>query len=161
MGRGGFRANAGRKADPNSARQRKLAAKAAKATKAEPGAGRAPAAKDRGLTAPDGRKKPEAGASWPFGTQPESPPESPPDAAGAGHGVFSSPLEFWEHVLKDPEASASAKHAAAYAMAPYVHAKIAPKGKKEAALENAKTKPSRFAQAAAPRLAAAGGKRVR
>lgn len=135
MGRGGFRANAGRKADPNSARQRKLAAKAAKAAEA-------PA--DRGLTAADGTKKPEAGPDWPFG-------KTPPAEEPASKTSFATPLEYWEHVLKDPGASASAKHAAAYAMAPYVHAKVAPMGKKEVAAERAaKATSGRFAPRKAP-----------
>jgi hypothetical protein len=138
MARGGFRANAGRKADPNSARQRKLAAKAAKA----------PA--DRGLTAPDGTKKPEAGPDWPFGTVPPAAESAAvePEAKTS----FATPLEYWEHVLRDPGASASAKHAAAYAMAPYVHAKVAPMGKKEGKQKDA-TKvagTSRFRAAPSP-----------
>jgi hypothetical protein len=144
MPRGGFRANAGRKPDPNSARQRRLAARAAKETS------------DRGLTAADGTKKPEAGPEWPFGTT------SPADAAPEPEAKtsFDTPLEYWGHVLRDPKASASAKHAAAFAMAPYVHAKLAPAGKKDAKNEAAKKVASRFAPAAPPRLVAAGGKKV-
>lgn len=138
MARGGHRPNAGRRPDPNSARQKKLAAKAAKA----------PQVKDRTLTAADGTKKPEAGADWPFGKD--------PDAAQAPEGdgkSFETPLDFWKHVLKDPNASQSAKANAAYAMAPYVHAKLAPALKKEQAAERAKKAGTgRFGVRAAPKL---------
>jgi hypothetical protein len=145
MPRGGFRANAGRKADPNSARQRKLAARAEKTVKP-----RTKPAKDRGLTAPDGTKKPEAGADWPFGTTPPADEEPAPEAAAKTS--FATPLEYWGHVLQDPGASASAKHAAAYAMAPYVHAKVAPMGKKEGRQKDAAKAAgsSRFKAAPAP-----------
>jgi hypothetical protein len=144
MPRGGPRPNAGRKADPNSARQRKLAAKAAKGVV------------DRGLTAADGTKKPEAGKDWPFGRDPgtQVEPVEPKKS-------FATPLEFWQHVLADPDASPSAKAAAAYAMAPYVHPKIAPAAKKEEARNKAKNAAGgKFSAQRAPTLAASNGKRV-
>jgi hypothetical protein len=161
MPRGGFRAGAGRKADPNSKRQKKLATKAAKPA----GVPAAAKTRGRGLTLPNGEKSPDAPQDWPFGTKPPE-PETPPADPESDDGLTDeqragmTPLEYLLAVMRSPKASKSARMTAAIQAAPYLHPKMAQKGKKEAALDDAKTKPSRFAQAAAPRLAAAGGKRV-
>jgi phage terminase small subunit len=130
MARGGFRPNAGRRVDPNSARQKRIAAKAAK--QKEPAT------------------KPEVEQAWPFPSQ-DKPLEPPADSEKPGS--FATPLEYWQHVLEDPNASASAKHAAAYAMAPYVHPRLAPAAKKVEAKERAaKAATGRFTRKAPPRL---------
>jgi hypothetical protein len=95
------------------------------------------------LTAADGTKKPDAPKDWPFGTTVPAEPQK----------VFATPIEYWKHVLADPEASDSQKAAAAYAMAPYVHPRIAPAAKKEEAKEKAaKAATGRFTRKVPPRL---------
>jgi len=138
MPRGGKREGAGRKAtNPKT-----IAKKAAR----------------KGLTAPDGTKTADAGKAWPFGREavpPAAPPVEEPKLS------FKTPIEFWEHILADPGASVSAKQSAAYSLAPYVHPKLAPLGKKEEKDKAAKNVASKFAPTAAPpRLVAAGGKKV-
>lgn len=150
MPRGGSRLNAGRKPDPNSARQKKLAARAEKA------------ALGRGLTMPDGTKSPEAPEGWPFGTEA---PAQPPAAAqvvaevdkDADDGLTDaeraglSPLEYLLAIMRSPEASKSARMQAAIQAAPYVHARVAPAAKKDAKKDAAtKAAGGRFAAAAAP-----------
>lgn len=145
MPRGGARLGAGRRPDPNSKRQ-KIAA--ARAEKAESGG------KERrgGFTAPDGTKTPDAPPNWPFGTVP------PADPVEVGK---QTPLEYLLSVMRDPEASASARLTAAVQAAPYMHAKVAPAAKKEAAAAKAtKASAGKFGAAAPPKLAAANGKRV-
>ncbi len=130
MPRGGARLGAGRKPkDPSKSAEKKVA---------------------RGFTAPNGEKTEDAPKDWPFGRQaPEQPPETPPE--DQGKKTFATPLEYWQYVLADPSASASAKHAAAYSMAPYVHAKIAPAAKKEEAASRAKkASTGKFGPAPAP-----------
>jgi phage terminase small subunit len=140
MAKGGYRPTAGRKPDPNSARQKRLAAKAEKA-----------ASGDRGLTAADGMKKPEAGEDWPFGKT-ETPPAGEPQLS------FKTPIEFWQHVLQDPGSSMSAKANAAYSLAPYVHPKVAPTAKKEETKGKAKeASKGRFGARPAPLKLVAGG----
>jgi phage terminase small subunit len=119
----------------------------------------------RGMTLPNGEKSPDAPPDWPFGTKPPQEPEKPVDPE-SDDGLTDeqraglTPLEYLLAVMRSPTASKSARMQAAIQAAPYMHPKLAQKGKKEAALDDAKTKPSRFAAAAPPRLAAAGGKRV-
>jgi phage terminase small subunit len=165
MPRGGKRANAGRKPDPNSARQKALAKKAVAAKK--PAAKKAPAkAAGRGFTLPNGQKSPDAPPGWPFGTTPPEEPAAPAPDPDSDDGLTDeqraglSPLDYLLAVMRSPKSSKSARMTAAIQAAPYMHPKLAQKGKKEAALDEAKTKPSRFAAGAPPRLAAAGGKRV-
>lgn len=146
MPRGGSRPGAGRKPKPETIAKRSK-----------------PAARPVEEFAPTGKKKAGTPASWPFGTadQPEVP------AAGAAQDdepvlSFETPLEYWQHVLKDPKASKSDKHSAAFAMAPYVHPKLAPVGKKDGAQDAAKKAgQGKFRAAPAPpKLVAAGGKKV-
>ena len=146
MPRGGARPGAGRKPKPETIAKRSK-----------------PAAKPVEEFAPAGKKKAGTPESWPFGTvdQPEPPPAAP---APEGDPVlsFKTPLEYWQHVLADPTASKSDKHSAAFAMAPYVHAKLAPAGKKDGAQDAAKKAGQGKFKAAPtpPRLAAVGGKKV-
>lgn len=121
---------------------------------ARPGAGRKASnpktlakQKAKGFTLENGEKSPDAPQDWPFGTVAAS--EAPPEPEEKKS--FASPLEYWQHVLADPSASHSAKHAAAYSMAPYVHAKAAPAAKKEEAASRSKQAATgKFAPAAAP-----------
>lgn len=169
MPRGGFRVNAGRKPDPNSRRQKALAARAAR--EANPAAKKAPAKKAAGCgyTLQDGRTSPDAPPGWPFGTKPVEPPAAAPAPAGGEEpddGLTDeqragiSPLDYMLAVMRNPKESKSARITAAIQAAPYMHPKLAQKGKKEAALDDAKTKPNRFAPSAPPRLVAAAGKKV-
>lgn len=138
MPRGGFRAAAGRKPDPTSKRQQALAKRAAKLQAAP---------EKRGFTAPNGEKAADAPPNWPFGTTAPAPEQVPAEPKL----TFESPLEYWQHVLADPEASKSDKHSAAFAMAPYVHPKMAPAAKKEAAKTRAGVAAKgKFAAAAPP-----------
>lgn len=158
MPRGGAR--------PGAGRPRKTPAAPVKA-KAKPGAKKAAKAAGRGFTLPNGEKAPDAPPGWPFGTQPPvaaAEPQMPPDP-DRDDGLTDeqraglAPLDYLLAVMRSPKASKSARLQAAIQAAPYVHAKPAPKGKKEGQLEDAK-KRSRFAQAAPPKLVAAGGKKL-
>ncbi len=73
---------------------------------------------------------------------------------------YSDPLDFLKAVMNDTGAEAKLRVDAARALMPFVHQKKGEGGKKEQAGEKAKAVASRFGQAAAPRLAAAGGKKV-
>jgi len=157
MPRGGARPGAGRPRKNPDAPAKPAAKKKAAAKKAI----------GRGLTQPNGEKSPDAPPGWPFGTQPPAPPVAAPPAVDpdSDDGLTDeqraglSPLDYLLAVMRSPQASKSARLQAAVQAAPYVHAKPAPVGKKEAKNEAAR-KASRFAPAAPPRLAAAGGKRV-
>jgi phage terminase small subunit len=149
MPRGGSRPGAGRKPDPNSKRQKALTARAAR----QGAGGSLSELKEKGA--------PEV-ANWPFGAKPaEQPPEAakdePKDKLPAG-APDETPLQFLLKVMRDPEASVSARMQAAIQAAPYVHAKPAPVGKKEQ--KNEEARKSRFTPAAPPKLAAVGGKKV-
>lgn len=157
MPRGGSRPGAGRKPDPNSKRQKALTAKAA--------AKKAPAVKKPGRSMSELKEQgaPEA-AKWPFGTKPpETPkePEQPADKLPAG-SPEQTPLEFLLGVMRNPEASVSARLTAAIQAAPYVHPKLSPKAKKEGGpvAEEPAAKTDKYAVRQPPRLAAAGGKKV-
>jgi hypothetical protein len=140
MPRGGYRPGAGRKADP----AKKAAREAAKTAKAR---------EPHGYTTETGEKAPDAPKDWPFGREPAESVDP--------KRSFATPMEYWLHVLADPESTPSAKHAAAYAMAPYVHAKVAPSAKKEeAAAKSKKAAGGKYAASRSPVLAAANGKRV-
>lgn len=130
---------------------------------ARPGAGRKPktpkvdkpAREPHAYTAANGEKTADAPKDWPFGKDPDAKEPEAPQLS------FATPLEYWQYVLQNPAASASAKQTAAYSMAPYIHAKVAPAAKKEEAKGKAKKAAiGKFASQAAPRLAAAHGKRV-
>lgn len=74
--------------------------------------------------------------------------------------TYSDPLDFLKAVMNDTGAEAKLRLDAARALMPFVHAKKGESGKKDQKNEQAKQAAGRFAQAAAPRLAAAGGKKV-
>ncbi|MGQ3051090.1 MAG: hypothetical protein ACT6S0_04840 [Roseateles sp.] len=130
---------------------------------ARPGAGRKPKApgaaakkaapKKAAGYSPDGKKSADAPASWPFGTaeQPQQPAEDLSEL---------TPLAYLLTVVRNPLAEEKTRIQAASIAAPYCHAKKGEAGKKEAAAEVARKGSPRFAQAAPPRLAAAGGKKV-
>jgi hypothetical protein len=146
MPRGGARPGAGRKADPNSARSRARAAKAA-ASAAE------------GFTAPDGSKTKVAPTTWPFGTsapspQPPLPPAeaAPPVAPPSADLSELTPLAFLLERMRDPLEDMRTRFQAAQLAAPFIHAKPAPAGKKGDKDLQKKPASGRFAAAAAPRL---------
>ena len=72
----------------------------------------------------------------------------------------SDPLDFLRAVWRgELDASATQVRAAASAL-PFIHKKLGEGGKKEQRQDAAEKVASRFAPAAPPRLAAAGGKKV-
>lgn len=160
MPRGGSRPGAGRKVDPTSKRQQKLA------TKKTPAAPKKAAG--RGFTMPNGEKSPDAPAGWPFGRKPpEQPAQEPPapevdsdDGLTDDERAGLEPLQYLLAVMRSPRASKSARMTAAVQAAPYMHAKPAPVGKKEAKDAAAKKAGGRFTPKAPPRLVAAGGKKL-
>jgi hypothetical protein len=145
MPRGGYRPGAGRRPNPDSANQKRLAARAAK----------------QAAGAPAGEAVPAKDPAWPFGADQALIASEAAAAEIADRKTFASPMEFWQHVLADPSASVSAKQAAAYSLAPYVHPKLAPAAKKEDAKNRSKSAAGgKYAAARAPVLAVANGKRV-
>lgn len=73
---------------------------------------------------------------------------------------YEDPLAFLKAVMNDTGAEAKMRVDAAKALMPFVHTKKGEGGKKDQRNEDAKKVAGRFSQAAAPRLAAAGGKKV-
>lgn len=150
MPRGGYRPGAGRK--PSAATLAKRAEKAA-----------AQAARlAAGLTDETGQKKAEAPASWPFGTKEpaaEVDQAERSDTPVETKTVFATPIEYWQYVLANPDATKSEKQSAAFSLAPYVHPKPAPLGKKaekeEAAAKRAGE--GRFARPSPPKLVVSNG----
>lgn len=97
------------------------------------------------------------------GTSP--PPEAPPPPARPSFDInlaitYSDPLDFLKAAMNDPAASDKLRVEAAKALLPFVHARKGEGGKKEQKQADAQKVASRFGQAAPPRLAAAGGKKV-
>lgn len=136
MPRGGARPGAGRKPSKPKAEPKKAAP--AKA----------------GHTDAAGQKTADAPEGWPFGTQPPAPPPKPQDLSAL------TPLDYLLSLVRDGEADAKVRMQAAALAAPYVHAKPAPAGKKDAQKAEAGKVASRFSAAAPPKLVAAGGKKV-
>ena len=101
MPRGGTRPGAGRVADPNSKRQKALAARAARAAA-------------EAAFAPAGEKVPDAPKEWPFGTILAVPAEWP-DLSSL------TPLDYLLSVVRDPEAEQRIRIQAASIAAPFVH----------------------------------------
>lgn len=97
--------------------------------------------------APDGKKSADAPPEWPFGTVPEvDPPAIDPNAEPL------TPLDYLLGIVRDEGADKRLRMQAAALAAPFMHARVAPMGKKEQRQEAAKT-PSRFkATTAPPRL---------
>jgi hypothetical protein len=121
---------------------------------ARPGAGRKPS-KPKVEKPPkvdkDGFKSDE---SWPFGqVRPEEPPP-PPDLSSL------TPLDYLLEVMRDPLEEKPRRLQAASLAAPYCHTKKGEGGKKDEKDAAAKRVAGRFAQAAPPKLVAAGGKKV-
>jgi len=140
MSKGGIRPGAGRKPNPNSARQRALAAKAAKLAS--------------GFTAPTGEKAEAAPQNWPFGTQVPEPPPPPPAATPAPVAPPDkalSALELLQRVYRDDAEDLKVRLQAAALAAPFESPKMAPVAKKDPKPEKPAT-PSRFASKAPPKL---------
>jgi phage terminase small subunit len=143
MPRGGARPGAGRPRK-NPAPEGAVAAK------------KKPAAKKKAAfagVAPKGAK-PASADAWPFGTAPPAePPKADPD---------QTPLDYLLEVMRDPGMDDRLRMEAAKTAAPYVHGKVAEVGKKAARADAAKTTAAvgRFRAGAAPKLVAAGGKKV-
>ena len=77
--------------------------------------------------------------------------------------VPETPLDYLLSVMKDPKADMALRVRAALGAAPYVHGKATELGKKEAREVAAKgigAGSGRFASARAPKLVAAGGRKV-
>lgn len=72
----------------------------------------------------------------------------------------SDPLKFLEGVMTGRIDANITQVRAATAMLPFVHPKLGEGGKKDKKMADAEKVAKRFAQAAPPRLAAAGGKKV-
>lgn len=128
-------------------------------------------ARGRGHTLPSGEKAPDAPAGWPFGTTP--PPAAQPEPeqldSEQDDGLTDeqrsglSPLDYMLAVMRSSKSSKSARMTAAIQAAPYLHARVAPQGKKEAAAAKSKATAGggKFGQTRAPVLAASNGQRVK
>jgi phage terminase small subunit len=99
----------------------------------------------------------DAPPQWPFGVKPDQ-PEPPPAVEPDGEPVITAdtPLEFLLSVVREPRLKLAVRMQAAAIAAPFVHAKPAAVGKKEAQAAAAKEagKTSKFAAVAPPRLVA-------
>jgi phage terminase small subunit len=138
MGKGGARPGAGRKPDPNSARQQKLAARLARAT--------------QGFTGPDGVRSADAPAEWAFGTKTPAPaattPAAPPPVV---QGDALTAVALLRRVYQDETEDLKVRLQAAALAAPFESPKLAPITKKEPKPEKAAPS-SRFASKAPPKL---------
>ncbi len=74
--------------------------------------------------------------------------------------MHSDPRAFLLAAMNDAALEAKLRIDAAKALMPFTHKKLGEGGKKEQVGEKAKSVAGRFGQAAAPRLAATGGKKV-
>ena len=158
MARGGFRPGAGRKPDPNSARQRMLAARAARKAAKEAAGGAQKAA--TGFTLPNGQKAPDAPAGWPFGTVPPAAPAAAPATPAAESAKRLTAREYLSALVNDAGADEKLRLDAAKRLIEFEEPKPAPMGKKEARAEAAKKVGSKFAATAPPKLVVANGSRV-
>lgn len=141
MPRGGYRAGAGRKPNPD---------KPAKKSK-----------KAGGFTDSHGVKSADAPAEWPFGTAPAVPaaPAAPPAAPATDDQLTA--LALFQSIYRDQAQDMKARIAAAAQALPFEAARPAPLGKKEAKDEAAKKTASKFAAPGAPpKLAAVAGRKV-
>jgi hypothetical protein len=101
--------------------------------------------------APAGEKPAEA-KDWPFGVEP---PEVP------ATDTSTTPLEFLLKVMRDSKEDPRLRMEAAKTAAPYVHGKVAEIGKKGLKQDAAKDAAAgKFRAGVAPKLVAAGGKKV-
>lgn len=95
------------------------------------------------------------------GARPGAGRKSNPPALSAAEALLTKdPLEFLTAVMNDPATDMKIRTDAAKALMPFKHRKLGEGGKKEEKQDAAKKVASRFGQAPAPRLAAAGGKKV-
>lgn len=163
MARGGSRPGAGRPRLTDEEKAARAAARksAAKAKPKKKAPARKPAAKkvkaSRVAHAPGGVKEPSAPERWPFGTGPASAPapskpadEPDPDADPVI--AADSPLDFLLAVVRESKLKLNLRMQAAAIAAPFVHAKPAPKGKKEEAADAAKKIAGKFGRSAPPKL---------
>jgi hypothetical protein len=150
MPRGGARPGAGRKPDPNSARSR---AKAAKAAKSEA----------TGFTLGDGKRAADAPAAWPFGTAPVAPPAPDAPAAPAPERppepVPEDALAYLQWVYRNHEDERLRIQAASLAL-PFEKSKPLPVKGKGDTRGGPAPKTSKFASMAPPKLAAVNGAKV-
>jgi len=98
-------------------------------------------------------------ASAPAAATPPPPPP-PPTFDVAAALMHSDPKAFLAAAMNDAALEPKLRIDAAKALMPFVHAKLGEGGKKDQKQANAEKVASRFGQAAPPRLAAAGGKKV-
>lgn len=140
MPRGGARPGAGR---PRKAPADQSAPPKKKAPAKQPAAGHAP----------DGKKAADAPPSWPFGTEPPSPPADLSEL---------SPLDYLLSLVRNPETDPRVRLQAASIAAPYCHHKKGEaSGKKlEAEARQKAAAEGRFSRRQPPKLVAAGGKKV-
>lgn len=94
----------------------------------------------------------------PYVAAPSSAPKPTFDISAAL--MHSDPKAFLLAAMNDGELEPKLRIDAAKALMPFTHAKLGEGGKKDQKQEEAKKVASRFGQAAPPRLAAAGGKKV-
>jgi len=99
-----------------------------------------------------GRKEPVAPA--------EAPPKPAPKFDLAAALKHSDPKAFLLAAMNDLELEPRQRIEAAKTLMPFMHKKLGEGGKKEQREEDAKKVAGRFSQAAPPRLAAAGGRKV-
>lgn len=141
--KGGVRPGAGRKPDPNSARQKALAARAAKLA--------------QGFTTPGGEKASAAPEQWPFGTKPAAapapePPAAPPPTPAATSDTPLTAIELLQRVYRDECEELKVRLQAAALAAPFESPKMAPVTRKEAPKAEKPAPSSRFAPKAPPKL---------
>jgi hypothetical protein len=155
MPRGGARPGAGRKVDPNSARQKARAAKAAEKSPA-------------GFTSGDGKRTASAPPAWPFGTAPSAAPAvapaptepvATPVAPPAAEPAPENALAYLQWVYRNHEDERMRMQAAATAL-PFETSKPLPVKGKGDTRGGPATKVSKFASMAPPKLAAVNGAKV-
>lgn len=86
------------------------------------------------------------------------PPKEPPQIDV--HDTTGDPLKFLEGLMDDPSADPRMRLDAAKALMPFKYQKLGEGGKKEKRQGDAEKAASRFRSAEAPKLVAAGGKKV-
>lgn len=109
-----------------------------------------------GVKGKSGGPRKNAGGARPGAGRP--PKDKEPAAPAPAQA--DTPLAFLKGVMNDIEQDPKLRVRAAIAAAQYEHTKMSDGGKKDAKQDAAKKVAGRFAQAAPPKLVAAGGKKV-